>query len=1008
MPKKKVIKKSALVPTILIAQGTGFVGKHLTQRLLEKDARVIVLDNLTPEKKENVKSLLKHPKFGLFDVDINKGLPDEIKSVDYIIHLGNLEAPQIQLAANLDDLFTYTLGTKNLLDLAQKSEAKFLFTTSIETQYATKKLLEETYKKSEAEKFAQAIIWEYHKKYDTDIRVTHVARTYGPEMELHTNGILETQLRSLLQHKDLMVTGEGIEKQYYLYITDAVTGILRTLFGSHTKGKTYTIANKEPYSILETAFLLRNLATGPIQISYEPQTSPVAQIVPVLPENPTGLKWKPKITLREGLIKTLESFDYEINEHSFKPNKIIENKLKETSAPKESLSSLQGLIMFPSKESATKKHKRHFKLPNISLNISNPIKKVIEKLKTKANLPKDLIKPPKLPLIFGLTFLISFMLLFILLPIVETYTYSKIAVSKMEAIPQTLAKLQTEEARENANTAFKNFYRAYNVFRRLGWIFKLGGSEPTYLATLRLFKSAAYFSEAAYNTSKAINPFNNIWEILKPTSGDVFAPEQFTQMAISLEKARVALQFAQAEYKNIDKQAIPKKFERAINTYETALNTTQESIVLAGKIAPELPQLLGMDRKQKYLILLQNSNEMRPTGGFIGSYAILELEKGKISNLAIDDIYNPDGQIDLRNIVAPVPTPIQNFLKEDRLYLRNANWNPDFTKSAQTIEDLFFKVTGESFDGILALDLNFVENILNITGPIFLTAYNEEVTTKNIYEKTQFYSEFNYETGSSQKKSFLTLLGSKLMEKVFALSAEKIPALIATIGKTLAERHLLIYIPEGNTGILLNQNHWDGSLVQTENDYLYVVNANLGGTKANYFVTNELFYTVAALTRDGTLRSTLVLKYTHTGLKNTWPGGPYTNYVRVLTQRGTKLTGATVKQLGTEKDIFKDIVTTVEGKYTAFATDFTLESQDSIELVLNYDLPTQLALTKDMRTYNLYWQKQPGTRGDTIKFEFQPPFGLDVATATPEMKLNGDATLEGLLNIDKEIYLELR
>ena len=129
---KKVIKKTPLAPTVLIAGGAGFIGSSLAETLLLKDARVIVLDNFKTGKKEYVDHLLKDPKFALFDVDISMGLPAQIGSVDYIFHLAGLESYiYSKEEVNLDALLTNALGTKNLLDLANSSPAKFLLASTV-------------------------------------------------------------------------------------------------------------------------------------------------------------------------------------------------------------------------------------------------------------------------------------------------------------------------------------------------------------------------------------------------------------------------------------------------------------------------------------------------------------------------------------------------------------------------------------------------------------------------------------------------------------------------------------------------------------------------------------------------------------------------------------------------------------------------------------------------------------------------------------------------------------
>ena len=168
----------------------------------------------------------------------------------------------------------------------------------------------------------------------------------------------------------------------------------------------------------------------------------------------------------------------------------------------------------------------------------------------------------------------------------------------------------------------------------------------------------------------------------------------------------------EADLVGIDNSLIPEKYKNYLDEYRGVLSQSQEFADSASVVMSGLPQLLGMEGEKKYIIWFQNSNEIRPTGGFIGSYATVSIDSGKIKNILIDDIYNPDGQIDVRNIKTTPPDPIKNYLDEEVLYLRNSNWDPDFTKSAKVFDDIYFKITGESVDGYIALDLKFVESLL--------------------------------------------------------------------------------------------------------------------------------------------------------------------------------------------------------------------------------------------------------------------------------------------------------
>jgi hypothetical protein len=118
-------------------------------------------------------------------------------------------------------------------------------------------------------------------------------------------------------------------------------------------------------------------------------------------------------------------------------------------------------------------------------------------------------------------------------------------------------------------------------------------------------------------------------------------------------------------------------------------------------------------------------------------------------------------------------------------------------------------------------------------------------------------------------------------------------------------------------------------------------------------------YQIDSMTRDGLLRATLTLEYNHTGEDMAWPGGPYTNYVRVLSQNGSKLTGALRITDTGEEDIFKSVVIAKEGQYTSFESGFKLDPGKTLKLVFKYDLPVEQSITKDFKDYSLYWQKQP-------------------------------------------------
>lgn len=1054
MAQKKIIKKSALTPTVLIAGGAGFIGSNLAETLLLQNARVVVLDNFSTGKDVYVSSLLNNPKFALFNTDINKGLPEEIESVDYIFHLAGVETYLSgHDEVSLNSLLTNSLGTKNLLDLANKSNAKFLLVSStniyqgmmsslnLDRYFGSTKQEERKYSLAEAKRYAEALVGEYYKRYRTDVRIARIPEVYGPRMDLSSGGPLSAFLKDLLEDKDLTLYGEGTEKEYYVYITDAVSGIVKALFKEHTEGKIYSLVGEEPFTTLELAYLLKSVAHREININFKSKskTFEAANTAPDT-SNLNEIDWEAKTALKEGIAKTLKWFGYETNEHSFKPGHIIAKKEQEKQAT-ESIVNLGEDIKKPKIHIDLKDSFLKFgnKVDSIVQEVQdhNPLQQIVDNTKhTEVEIEKTLNSKlsKKATIAYALTAILIAFLIFVGLPSIQTYVYLRGAQRELEKVPTEITQLDSAGAANASNETFKKLVKAQAAFRRLRWAFAVTQQTEKYEIAQNLLGSAKYFSKATYNTAKAVAPFESIVQVLRPDSEEVIQEDQIQESQLYLSNAKNDLQLAEAEFKKVDIEKIPLAQKEKVNFYEEKLNTAIESVGIAEALAADLPNLIGLDAPRKYLILFQNSNEIRATGGFIGSYAVLEIDKGKITSLTIDDIYNPDGQIDVRDIIVNAPEAVITYLDEDRMHIRNANWDPDFTDTATDIQNLFFKIDGSSFNGVIAVDLFFAKNILNVTGPIFLTAYNEEITADNLYERTQFHSEFNYQEGVSQKKSFLTVLGSKLLEKLFALPQEKMTLLATELNNSLREKHMLMYLNNSSFGSVLDKQNWDGRLANVDSDYLYVVNSNVGGTKSNYYVENSMNYKVTSQTRDGILRAELTLNYKHNGEDYAWPGGPYTNYLRVITQTGTKLTGAKLIKNGkevekevigplTEEDtekandvtlleagnIFADIIISKEDGYDVFEIPFTVLPQEEVQVVLEYDLPKSIALTKEDKTYELYWQKQPGTNKDETNFEFDYPLGLEVETTIPQMELSeGKVLFSDKLDTDKKYGIKLK
>ena len=201
---------------------------------------------------------------------------------------------------------------------------------------------------------------------------------------------------------------------------------------------------------------------------------------------------------------------------------------------------------------------------------------------------------------------------------------------------------------------------------------------------------------------------------------------------------------------------------------------------------------MGLDGKRReYMVLLQNEMEIRASGGFIGSFAILSFEGGRLLAFEVKDVYEADGQ--LKGHVEP-PEEIKKYLGEAGWFMRDANWQASFPQAAKEIQWFLEKETGRKVDGVIGVDLAVAKMILRVTGEIYVPDFKEKINKENLYEQAEFWSETKSFPGSVQKASFLGGLGKQLFEEIRGLKTTKRWELMAGIIEMLDRNEIQLAI----------------------------------------------------------------------------------------------------------------------------------------------------------------------------------------------------------------------
>ena len=411
-----------------------------------------------------------------------------------------------------------------------------------------------------------------------------------------------------------------------------------------------------------------------------------------------------------------------------------------------------------------------------------------------------------------------------------------------------------------------------------------------------------------------------------------------------------------------------------------------------------LPDVIGMGSRKKYLVLLQNNMELRPTGGFIGSFALLSFDNGRLYDMPVFDVYQADGQ--LKGHVEP-PQPVKDILGEANWYFRDSNFDPDFPTSARRAEWFIQKEMGETVDGTVGLTMATLQNLLRATGPLTLADYSETVTADNLFSRAELHAEVNFFPGSTQKKEYLSAVADALITRLHQTQPGDTLKLLGALADSLSAKEVQVSVEDPASSRTFATVGWDGALVSAPcptlsapcvNDYLMVVDANFGVNKANYYLDRQIADAVT-ITKDGVVTHDVKIHYTNRATSSAWPAGDYKDYQRLYLPEGSAISGVTVDGVGLAS---KNYTVANEHGKTVVAYLVGVPVGSSVDVEATYTIP---GVVKSGSLYTWYWQKQSGTSvGDPISFSVNYPLYLHPSVIAPAAALSSQALNFSLVN----------
>ncbi len=304
--------------------------------------------------------------------------------------------------------------------------------------------------------------------------------------------------------------------------------------------------------------------------------------------------------------------------------------------------------------------------------------------------------------------------------------------------------------------------------------------------------------------------------------------------------AELYLGEAQESLSRADGLLLPNDIREKVDSLEVMVGKLKQLVSAVLRNSDALRVLLGVDREKQYLLLFQNNHEMRPTGGFIGSIGLVDVDRGKVEEIDIKSVYDPDGQ--LKQFIIP-PEPLRPIA--NRWYMRDANWFVDYELSAKKIAQFFEKEGGPTVDGVIALNPELISNFLGLVGPVEMKEYQVTVDESNFWDVTQDQVSYSYDKQLNQPKRFIADLAPEILDRVLKVSGADLWSVLEIINQAIGEKNLLVYFKDRELQEKINDLGWSGKLPKGKRGLLAVNNANIGGHKSDQFIEQEIDYRLA-------------------------------------------------------------------------------------------------------------------------------------------------------------------
>lgn len=945
-----VVEAQSEAPSAAVFSGIRGLGYFLTKELLNHELSVTLISL----KQRSLGGALKVPQQ---DIDSVSNLEQFVG--DYVFCL-------------LPSCRSTTIFLDPIINLCRQKQSKLLV---VEFNDATGKKLGDHLRASAG---------------DLDYRLIFVSQIYGEFVDPDLPDPFGQLLVTAVSNRQLQLPAETQTFLFPTHYQDVAKGLVSAMFKGSTLGKTYSLSSLEAVSASSLALAMKQalaeagrLEPSVDYVSAVPWTTPDQKLTAY---TQADLGWYPEAELKQGLRKAVKNLVDELGDSDTIETIDLPEPQDLPPAP---------AVVKPLVTNKINEPDGGVQLKRLATNQGEAQSQVGLPPRPMPSSGRDWNRSatPRRRLITrrGLsTFLVLTVLVFVLtLPITSFVWASSRGIGQLQSALASLEAGETDQAQIEAQSAKETLETTrglVNLMRPLAFM------KPEYPEKYdRLLDAASRIAGMVSLSAQTLDQLDKLYRHLVTGEPEIDVDDTITVAKTNTQELynQNALLIASLDRVEFDSRL---DYFNQLSTLKRNLPETQQVLQTGAQLLEILPEIISTDKTKNILVLIQNSGELRPTGGFIDGVALATIRQGRLVNVEYQDVFSLDKQ--LQGYVEPPPA-LKKYLGESSWFLRDSNFWPNFPDSAVQAKWFYEKESPATIDGVIAVNLYTLKALLEATGPVSLSPWNETVSATNLFDKILYLSKASPEpktAGNSYPALELAkVIGGRLTQAQISL-----PLLAKSFSRAIAEEQLLFYFGDRDLQAKLEQLNWTGSLkhkpcfvqfasVSCVSETFAVNEANIGINKANLFVDRILTQEVE-IDDKGRIVHKLQIDYRNTSTSTTWPGGDYKAYVRLYAPLGSQIAELTLSGtvIGLEESKPSGV------GLVEFSFPLLVRAGEASQLRLELKSPNVLNTLSEVSALTINWEKQSGLPPLPFKLTINyPEFLVPEAVNLPTAKTPG-------------------